>query len=1301
MQNKCSLGGGNVSLTSVSENDSEAEDVEAAAETPGQAVENVQPEGSAQAAENATQETIEQEVSDPIQPTQSEAEERVYEGTDISSYITVSNGIITKYTGDFTDIVIPQSVDGEAITGIGNLVFYRHSELLSVQFPEGLESIGDQAFYDCSNLNVPTFPDSLRSIGGSAFSGCMFGKKTKAGDLIIPAAIDTIDYRAFADCSYLGSVTFTDVVDTTSLKAINLVGGTFDNCSHLTEIHLSTRVQELPAEFARKTGLTTINWTNELISIGDNAFSSTALQDCDLSGTQVTVIGDNAFSSCASLKAPVFPETLTNIKYNAFGGSALGTDKQLGELVIPVSVNSIGASAFYGCSKLGKVTFTNYEGSEIPTAITMADHYVNGVFANCENLKEIYLSNKVKALPLNFANGDKGLVTVHWSKELEIIGESAFNGCTALVDCDLSATQLTTVGALAFYECSSLKAPVFPDTLEIIKGSAFRGASLGSEKEPGELKIPSSVETIESYAFMECSALRKVTFGADNGYLDSMKLNTNIFDSCPLLTEIVFSDRIQAIPRWFASHCPKLVKLTIPSKVASIESLAFYVNTSTPISTTVVTTNSIVDSYNWAGDNRTLVKDTNIPVSVEGIILDPTLLTLISGEVFPLTATVVPANASNKKVKWSSDNTDVATVDADGKVTAISTGSAIITATTEDGGYKATCILGVITPLNDVVISASSLTVSTGQSKKLTWSAKPAGADNTSLTYAVKTQTPVEQGKTVITAQADPEQTGVLMVTGVSEGTAVIELTATDGSNTFSKTCTVSVKEKPSDAGNTGDAEQVQEGLWIAGIDAEGYSYTGSAIKPSVRVYYGNQLLRAGTEYSIAYKNNVQVGKDALIIVSGKGQYSLKHQQTFEIKACSLGEENPMVSVSAVKSSKGVSVTVTVAGKILKAAKDYQIEAADGKLTVTGIGNYKDSRTVTVRESAPVAMKTVVVSLPKMVEYTGEAITLTDAELALAEKDGTKLTIGKDYTVTYESNQNVGTATVYITGLDDGEGHDYSGTVKKTFKIVAAKFTDANIELDMDKTVAYAKGGTKPESELIWTCARTGKRWVLREGVDYKVSYKNNTKVGAAAAMTVTGLGCFKGSKLSARTYEVVLQDIATLYAYGIDKTFNEKKKGAYYMSAPVIYDVDGKKLALKKDYTVSYYNATKGEVLDKNSVVSAGDTLQVIVTGVNGYAGSFTRVEYKAVTAAKNIGSAKTDKIAAREYTGSEIELNPFPVVKLGKTETVAEGGNGYEVVAYFNNVNKGTASVLIAGTGDYSGCKLITFKINAQKWK
>ncbi|NLU47396.1 MAG: Ig-like domain-containing protein, partial [Syntrophomonadaceae bacterium] len=55
-------------------------------------------------------------------------------------------------------------------------------------------------------------------------------------------------------------------------------------------------------------------------------------------------------------------------------------------------------------------------------------------------------------------------------------------------------------------------------------------------------------------------------------------------------------------------------------------------------------------------------------------------------------ATVSPSNAANKKVFWTSDNEEVATVDEDGRVTALAVGNATITATTEDGGKKATCM---------------------------------------------------------------------------------------------------------------------------------------------------------------------------------------------------------------------------------------------------------------------------------------------------------------------------------------------------------------------------------------------------------------------------------------------------------------------------------------------------------------------------------------------------------------------------------------------------------------------------------
>lgn len=66
-----------------------------------------------------------------------------------------------------------------------------------------------------------------------------------------------------------------------------------------------------------------------------------------------------------------------------------------------------------------------------------------------------------------------------------------------------------------------------------------------------------------------------------------------------------------------------------------------------------------------------------------------TPLTGISGR--PLTAAAEPDNATDKTVTWTSSDPAVATVDANGKVTAVAAGSATITATTADGGFTDTC----------------------------------------------------------------------------------------------------------------------------------------------------------------------------------------------------------------------------------------------------------------------------------------------------------------------------------------------------------------------------------------------------------------------------------------------------------------------------------------------------------------------------------------------------------------------------------------------------------------------------------
>jgi len=78
-------------------------------------------------------------------------------------------------------------------------------------------------------------------------------------------------------------------------------------------------------------------------------------------------------------------------------------------------------------------------------------------------------------------------------------------------------------------------------------------------------------------------------------------------------------------------------------------------------------------------------------VPVTGVSLNVDELELEVGDTERLTATIAPADASNKNVTWESDDPDLATVDQSGNVLAIAAGTAIVTATTEDGGFTADC----------------------------------------------------------------------------------------------------------------------------------------------------------------------------------------------------------------------------------------------------------------------------------------------------------------------------------------------------------------------------------------------------------------------------------------------------------------------------------------------------------------------------------------------------------------------------------------------------------------------------------
>ena len=166
-------------------------------------------------------------------------------------------------------------------------------------------------------------------------------------------------------------------------------------------------------------------------------------------------------------------------------------------------------------------------------------------------------------------------------------------------------------------------------------------------------------------------------------------------------------------------------------------------------------------------------------VAVTGVTLNKTELTLAAGGSETLTATVAPADATNQKVTWKSDKPEIASVDANGKVTGVKAGEATITVTTEDGAKTATCKVTVTIPVTGVTLNKTALTLNIGANETLTATVAPADATNKKVTWK-------SSDAAVATVDANGK------VTAVKAGEATITVTTEDGGKTA--TCKVTVK---------------------------------------------------------------------------------------------------------------------------------------------------------------------------------------------------------------------------------------------------------------------------------------------------------------------------------------------------------------------------------------------------------------------------------------------------------------------------------------------------------------------------
>jgi endo-1,4-beta-D-glucanase Y len=171
------------------------------------------------------------------------------------------------------------------------------------------------------------------------------------------------------------------------------------------------------------------------------------------------------------------------------------------------------------------------------------------------------------------------------------------------------------------------------------------------------------------------------------------------------------------------------------------------------------------------------------PIAVTSVSVSPTAVSLNTGQTRQLIPTILPTNATNKNVTYTSSNAGIASVNAAGLVSAVAAGSATITVRTVDGNKTATTNITVTTVTNPVAVASVSIaptavSLSTGQTRQLTPTVLPSNATNKSVSYS-------SSNASIASVNASG------LVRAVAVGNATITVKTVDGNKTATATITV------------------------------------------------------------------------------------------------------------------------------------------------------------------------------------------------------------------------------------------------------------------------------------------------------------------------------------------------------------------------------------------------------------------------------------------------------------------------------------------------------------------------------
>ena len=467
----------------------------------------------------------------------------------------------------------------------------------------------------------------------------------------------------------------------------------------------------------------------------------------------------------------------------------------------------------------------------------------------------------------------------------------------------------------------------------------------------------------------------------------------------------------------------------------------------------------------------------------------------------------------------------------------------------------------------------------------------------------------------------------------------------------------------------TGTASQTyniiaqEAGSFVVTLSTESVVYTGGELKPAVTVKKGDVTLNEGTDYTVMYIDNINVGM-ATVTVRGKGNYEGTVNKTFFITPKTLTGD--MVTLSASSFTyNGVQQRpgVTVSDHDFLTSNDYYITNEGGvnigsyNVIITGKSNY--TGTVTKQFSiTPLSLNDANIVLYEMASniYDGKPKNPGVREVTV----GTLVVPTTGYTTSVSPNINVGTVTVTVTGKDN-----FTGSAETTFVIMPKPLTSSMMTLT--PTVFNYNGTVQKPSVTV----KDGKV-ILTEDTDYTLTNEGGKEAGTYE-VTVKGIGNYTDE---ATQSFIIVSSGANTFVVTLE-TSEYTFDGTAHKPA-VTVTMEERTLSEGTDYTLTY---------SKNT--NAGTAL-VTVKGVGDYTGE----------------QVKTFTILPKALTDAMVTLDKTSFIyneKVQKPEvTVADGtimtADDY-TVTNDGGTDEGTYQVVVTGQNNYRGVVIKSFTITREE--